>query len=525
MRERVPLVVLLVSSLAFLASLYLTWVAGGPRAVDNSPTGVLDLFSGISYGGWGPYGQAAAVMALALGAAAGASLLRPRMSDRLPLATSALSLVFFAVLDAAEAHGSGVFRGAFERVHVHLALGAYVGVASAAVACFAVLVLRWGELFRRPSTPEVLAQGLTFGVLAAFLLPWLHVRVPHVGRGATGYQITYVGDDAVIFAAAGAIFALLLWRRGTPPGRRLGAVAGIAVLVGASLSPLGVHRHWPYEVVLELGCVLGLLVLALATARDLRIPRPAFTDLAAVAAAALLVVSLSLPWDGICAGTCAASSGWAQADTVTAGGLAVILAALLLGSGRFAVELAVAAAIYVTAAGVQLTELTRLGYGAPLGFAGAALLLLASAARLRTVPINPRRVLVRLVPIATCLAFLAIPVAALTSTFPSRPALDSPWRVFWLEVAAIVVALRLLGRWLTRPRHDEELVSLPLALLALTTLDLIVIRSQIGWEGWASAGLCVLLLALGWFERSRGLRGFRLPEEIWRVDRLPEPES
>jgi len=55
-------------------------------------------------------------------------------------------------------------------------------------------------------------------------------------------------------------------------------------------------------------------------------------------------------------------------------------------------------------------------------------------------------------------------------------------------------------------------------------LDVILIRRAFGtinWEGWVSVGLCVLLAALGWLERNGGLENFRLPEEIWRIDRLP----
>jgi hypothetical protein len=47
----------------------------------------------------------------------------------------------------------------------------------------------------------------------------------------------------------------------------------------------------------------------------------------------------------------------------------------------------------------------------------------------------------------------------------------------------------------------------------------------IGWESWVSIALCVLLAVLGWLERSSRLESFRVPEEIWRVDRLPEAES
>jgi hypothetical protein len=65
---------------------------------------------------------------------------------------------------------------------------------------------------------------------------------------------------------------------------------------------------------------------------------------------------------------------------------------------------------------------------------------------------------------------------------------------------------------------------LPCALLAVTALDLIVDQREVGtisWEGWASVVLCVVLLALGWIERDGGLERLRVPDEIWRIDRLP----
>jgi hypothetical protein len=71
-------------------------------------------------------------------------------------------------------------------------------------------------------------------------------------------------------------------------------------------------------------------------------------------------------------------------------------------------------------------------------------------------------------------------------------------------------------------------VLLPLALLALTVLALTITHRAfgvIGWESWLSIGLCVLLAVLGWLERTRRLDSFRVPEEIWRVDRLPEAGS
>jgi len=81
MSRRLSLFVLLASALTFLASLFLRWVQSG-----IGTTGVLSILDeSISYDGWGPYGQAAALVALALAAGAGASLMRPQLPRRLSL--------------------------------------------------------------------------------------------------------------------------------------------------------------------------------------------------------------------------------------------------------------------------------------------------------------------------------------------------------------------------------------------------------------------------------------------------------
>jgi hypothetical protein len=67
----------------------------------------------------------------------------------------------------------------------------------------------------------------------------------------------------------------------------------------------------------------------------------------------------------------------------------------------------------------------------------------------------------------------------------------------------------------------EQLIVVPLVLLALTALDLIRFRNgDVVWGAVIVVGLCLLLALCGWFEE-----GSRVPGEIWRVDRLPEPES
>jgi len=534
MRRRLSLFVLMASPCVFLASLYLLWVESAHKATGSGIAGLLNEFagSGVSFYGWaGIYGSAAALAALALILGAGVSLLRPQLTTRLPLASAGLALLYLALLNAAYLQGTSVFEATFRHVSVHLAPGADLGIASAAIAFLAAVGAHWEQVARRPSVPVVVAFALTVGLLAAFILPWLQVHAPHVRTGgAIGYQTSNLGSSVAVFIAAIACFGLPLWARGTPPGRRLVAALGIVVLVAGGLSTLGTHLHWTYEAWLQLGCSLGLVALALTTSRGLRISWPPIDEVAAMAAGSLLVVSMFLPWQKICVpggGACVSSSGWTLAQAPTAGGLTVVLLVLLLGFRHLYVELAVGAAIYVMASGFAITRapMTHLGWGAFLGFVGAAGLLVVCASRLGSVPHDQKRLLMRFVPMLACLGFLAIPVVTLTgqlSLFSLTLDAYSPWRWDWIELAAVLVALRLLGRWLGGPKADDELVLLPVALLALTVLTVVEAHSAgyINWEAWLSIGLCVLLALLGWLERN-GLENFRVPEEIWRIDRLP----
>lgn len=550
MRRQLSLYVMLAGACVFLASLYLWWIESTLKASGNVTQSLLNEFSGsLRYYGWsGPYGSAAALAALALVLGAAVALLRPQLGKRLPLATTAAVLLYLALLNAANLHGTGIFQGVFQHLSVGLATGAYLGIGSAVVAFLAALAARWEEVARRPSASAVVALALTLGLLAAYLLPWLHVHVPHGRTGAVifGYQLSNVGNSVVVFVTAIACFGWPLWTRETPPGRRLVAALGIAVLVGGGLSTLGTNRHWPNEAWLQLGCALGLVALALVTSRRLRVSRPQVAEAAAVAAASLLALSMFLPWQRLCdpvGGACVSNNGWTLGQGQTgglasmAGGLAVILLVLLLGFRHLYVELAVGAAIYVMASGFAITQeqgsFSHLAFGAPIGFAGAALLLVAAARRLWNVPPDWKRLAVRFVPMLVCLGFLAIPVATLTcrlslfSAFSVTLDAYSPWRWDWVELGAILVGLRLFGRWLGGPKADDELVLLPLALLAMTVLSVVEASraGYINWEAWLSIALCVLLAVLGWFERNSGLDKLRIPEEIWRVDRLPEPDS
>jgi hypothetical protein len=66
----------------------------------------------------------------------------------------------------------------------------------------------------------------------------------------------------------------------------------------------------------------------------------------------------------------------------------------------------------------------------------------------------------------------------------------------------------------------------PLVLLTLPALELIRFRNgEVLWSAIILVGLCLLLSVCGWIDEDPGRERVRVPEEIWRVDRLPEPES
>jgi hypothetical protein len=497
--------------LAFLTSLYLPWTT-----FEGSQAGFFDS----TVNGWGLFGQPAGLIALGLAAATAASLVRPRLGGGLPLGAGAFALAFFATMSAAQLWEFALYEGAFDRVAVHLGSGAYLGLTSAGAAFFGTAWLRRSD-FGRPSATAVAGTAFTLAILAALLVPPLNVHAPHVARGAaTGYQLSFTDTLPPMFISGLACFGLPLWTRPGGADARLAVTTGIAVLTGGYLSSFP-RAHWAWESWLLLGSSLALVGLAVASLRELKIGRPAVAEVATVGAGVILIGALFLPWGKECPrGTCPAVTGWSSPDSAMAGGLAVLLLVFLLGFRRFLEELAGGVAVYVMAAGCGITLFGRLEYGAPLGFAGAALLLL-SAGRRVGLDLDPNRPLARVVPPLACAAFLAIPIASLTQRLSVQHQLESPWRIFFVGAAAILLAIRLLVRWLRRPRDRGEVVALPFLMLALTALDLIYERNDISWEGWASVVLCAALVALGWVERSGGLERLRVPDEIWRVDRLP----
>lgn len=503
MRRRLPLLLLLASAMTCLASLYLPWETA-PR-VPVAPTGWESSF-----------GQAAGLLALALAAGAAAALARPRLETRLPLARSAFLLGYLGLSVWAELRALGMYeQSALAHESVRYGSGAYLGVAGALVAVLAAQVLRRDEFARPPSLPGAAGTLLTLGLLAAFILPLLRPHVPS-HSGAFAFEIAHPGPTATAFAAGVALFGVPFWTDPRRTRERLAVAVATAVLTGGSLSLTG--GRWTSYSWLALGCSLALLALAAAESSGLRLAVPPWVALTTAAAAVLLIAALFLPWQHECySSSCYSASGWTLSFSALAGGLAILLVTLLVvAAGAFGAELALAVAVLLLASGFVLTEYTSLAYGAVLGFAGAAGMLLPLGAAPRPVPAEGRYL--RLAAVAVCLGFLAIAVVPLTGRLSPRLELEAPWRLLWLQMAAVLGALRLLGRWLTGPLGDGELVLLPLALLALTALDLVYTRGQgLGWGGGLAVGLCLLLLLLG----EGGRRGSLRVPEVLRIDRLP----
>jgi hypothetical protein len=534
-KGRLPFLGLLVGSMTLLVSLYLPW-ANVAAAASQCPhrSGalcILNLYSGANrgYDGWlYAFGGAVGLLAAGVMVAAATQLAGRPVLSRLPLPTSSLALVFFTAMNAAYLWNQAKLTATYGHLTAHLAYGAYVGLVGASLCVVSVLGLPWREI-ESVSASAVAGAALALGLLAAFLIQQLTVHITPIPARA---YLALGGEVPELAVCALALFGLPLLLRGGPASVLRAGSAAIAVLTGAYLFPFrAYYADWSWELWLVLACAIALVVLTLATGGPLRLTRPTIDIGAFVAAGGLLLVSLFLPWQtGVCSPRlpiCVSSpttEGWTIGHGAIAGTLAVLLLIGIVGYGRTLREFALGAVIYVLATGLTVAGYTvGFAYGAVIGFIAAALLLFFAVRRLR--PIPQARFLIRLVPLAACLGFLAFAVGSIAgdSTFE----IQSPWRLSVLTAAAIVLTLRLLLSWSEQPRESDAVVLLPLGLLLLTTLDLIWIRDAgISWEGWVAVFLCLVLAACGWVERNRGgLERLRIPEEIWRVDRLPTAED
>jgi hypothetical protein len=508
-RNRLPALVLLACALTFLASLYLPW---------------RDMSIGSSDGWSTEAGVAASLAALVLVAGSTAALVRQSALSRLPLAPAALAVLCLAVGSLL------VLRAGFDSfaaLHdAHFAYGAYIGIASAGLALLAAVALERASI-RLPNAAEAVAMVLVAGLLASYLLDWA------TAGGQTSAAFPGVVLSVVVLAAGALCFAL----RGAP---RLYAAAAIALLTGAGVNgvasePLVTVRYGAW---MALGFAVALVALAaIAWPRT----KPALASAASVliaGAAAVFVVSLFLPWQKLCApngqtlgaglGLCVSTTGWATGEQGAVAGalaLAVILAALVASRAAATLELALAIAILTASAGQEIGGRFGgavgwgFGYGAYVGFAAAGVLLVGAFLRLRLRRPERGPALVRLVPLAAVLACFCAIALPLWGVLPGRWSPEVDVLRSWYAILAMLLTLHLIRCWLDEA--GEQLVFLPLAVLALTAIDLVQGRGQgMTWGGGILVGLCLFLALLGWRERAGGLEDFHVPE-ILRVDRLP----
>jgi hypothetical protein len=250
----------------------------------------------------------------------------------------------------------------------------------------------------------------------------------------------------------------------------------------------------------------------------------------------LLVVALFLPWQEVCyerrsefgaySGRCLSTNGW----TTPLGSVAAIMA-IALALAASTLELAAGLALAVATLGFQLERQSgtglraEVGSGAMVGLVAAAFLLALVLVRQGRPTIDRRRAVVRLVPIVACAAYVAVVVLPWWVVLPDgvQSALSfAP--LSWLTIAGVLVGLRLLRLWFAQipsaTVNAHSLVLLPLALLALATLDLVRLRHEgLTWGRGTIVVLCLVLLLLGWGEKRDGLEELRLPE-VLRIDRL-----
>ncbi len=130
-------------------------------------------------------------------------------------------------------------------------------------------------------------------------------------------------------------------------------------------------------------------------------------------------------------------------------------------------------------------------YGSTIGFVLAAVLIALALVGSRLPTFDWRRAAVRLVPIGACAAYLAIIVLPMWDVFQEpfhTPPIYPP--LSWLTIAGALLGIHLLGLWfrgIAGAPGRADLVLVPLALLALASVDLINQREEAAT--WGRVGL------------------------------------
>jgi hypothetical protein len=512
MRRRWAAFACAAGGLLVLASLYLSWWSASPCAG----------FSCSGVEGWsGEAAPLAALAALVVVVMAIAALVAPDSAWPLtPVALLTAGLVVGLGLSTRSLATSGEIRLRGTHFDAH---------AGTCLAAAALVLLVAGALatWRPPLLTPRSASGLVLGcaVLFTLFLPW---GVTHAlgfpGGGRAEFVLRALATAPGQAAAVASAWVIALWWRPDPAGApdRFAVSAGTAILAGGAFSIVPPQLDRPAASWLGLAFAVALAAVALPGVRP--VPSPA--GIAAGAAAGVLVVSLFQPWQHICepgGGPCQSVEGWSTSMT-GAVILALAIAFAALEDGRLpalALEAAAGAALLTATSGFEITRSSdvTVGYGAVVGFAAAAALVVVAVTGTRVRLPGRIRALELLPPVAAILGYLAVVALSWWRVLPpfgSQTLFEL--RVTWLTIAGALLAILLLGAWL---RADARwLVAIPLAMLALLALDLI--RDRNGGMTWGDGivvVLCLALAALGRVEQQGGLRRFDVPG-ILRIDRI-----
>jgi hypothetical protein len=458
-----------------------------------------------------------------------AALRRPQLAARLPFGGLGVGLAYFAAAVALEvriqARLVGGFTGHPQASPASWAYGFYIGLASAAVAGICGLALGWSDHRTRHGSADTIAGFIGIALLASLLLPWL---------GYLGPSFSYPGivSPAAAIATLGLILGARWVHREAGRRWRLPLAIATAILIGGAASGITVNGDRRYGTWIGIGCALLLVVLEAARASPLLLPAlPRGLAAWRVGAAALLIVALFLPWQKVESFT---TTGWYLSAGAAAGALCLLLLArpTLPVIADYDLEVVVAITLFVSMLGAAFRRdpVFHVGYGAFVGVAAAGILLVSALVHFRPGRIERRRALARAVPLIAsvlCVAAVVVPywfVVPRDWDYQAAPLLS------WMAVPGLLLGLYLARLWVLRIRGTAvtgyRLTLVPGALLTLASLELIRLRNdEVIWGAVILVGLCILLVAFGWIEEHRGLDSLRVPEEIWRVDRLPEAES
>jgi hypothetical protein len=544
MRSRLPLLALLASALTFLVSLFLPWIGRtvpSTSALFISPQAIGTLFEGGHLEGWvSGAGDVAVLLVIAVVLAAVAALRSPELAARLPIGSLSVALGYFAAAVAVEVHTLspiliGGFTGSPPRAsHTTWTYGSFLGLAVAGIAVLSGLAYRRRELLRPPpGAADAIGLILGLALLGAFLLPWI---------GVAGHAETHSPHGIENPAAAIAVLALILGgsRLQREAGRRwrLAVAIAIAVLTGGAASAIGLVGTQLYGAWIGVGLAVSLVAVEASRAWPVRLPvLPRGLAMLRVGAAAALIVALFLPWQELRdAGVNGGTDGWYSPIGAAAGAVCLLLLATqaLPVLETYVLDAVVASVVFVSVLATTFREesvIYRIGYGAFVGIAAAGVLLIATVAPLRPGRVDPRRALVRAVPLAASVLCVAAVVVPAWFVLPEGWTYEAVPLYGFFSATGVLVGLYLVRLWVLQVRGPGgtpgRLTLVPLVLLTLASLELIRFRKgEVIWGAVILVGLCLLLAVLGWIEESGGgLESFRVPDAIWRVDRLPEIES